>query len=84
LNRAGWPVEPPKGSMFLWAPIPERFRAAGSLEFAKQLLQESLVAVSPGIGFGPFGEGFVRFAFIENEHRTRQAMRGIKQFLKEK
>ncbi len=83
LNRAGWPVETPKGSMFLWAPIPERFRAAGSLEFAKQLLQESLVAVSPGVGFGPFGEGFVRFAFIENEHRTRQALRGIKQFLKE-
>jgi alanine-synthesizing transaminase len=69
--------------MFLWAPIPEPFRAAGSLEFAKQLLQESLVAVSPGIGFGPFGEGHVRFALIENEHRTRQAMRGIKQFLKE-
>ena len=84
LNRAGWPVVAPKGSMFLWAPIPERFRAIGSLEFAKQLLQESLVAVSPGIGFGPYGEGHVRFAFIENEHRTRQAMRSVKQFLKEK
>ena len=84
LHRAGWDVEPPKGSMFVWAPIPERFRAAGSLEFAKQLLQESLVAVAPGIGFGPYGEGHVRFALIENEHRTRQAMRSVKQFLKEK
>lgn len=84
LNRAGWPVEPPKGSMFLWAPIPEQFRELGSLEFSKKLLQESLVAVSPGIGFGPYGEGHVRFAFIENEHRTRQAMRSIKSFLRGK
>jgi alanine-synthesizing transaminase len=82
LNRAGWPVEAPKGSMFLWAPVPERFRAMGCLEFSKQLLSDALVAVSPGIGFGPMGEGFVRFAFIENEHRTRQAIRCIKQFLK--
>jgi alanine-synthesizing transaminase len=82
LNRAGWPVEKPKGTMFLWAPIPERYRAMGSLEFAKVLLQEALVAVSPGIGFGPLGEGHVRFALIENEHRTRQAMRSIKQFFK--
>ncbi len=82
LNRAGWPVEPPKGSMFLWAPIPERFRNAGSLEFAKLLLQKAQVAVSPGIGFGPLGEGHVRFALIENEQRLRQATRSIGAFLK--
>jgi alanine-synthesizing transaminase len=82
LNRAGWPVEKPKGSMFLWAPIPERFKDLGSLEFAKLLLEKALVAVSPGIGFGPLGEGHVRFAFIENNHRTRQAIQGIKTFLK--
>jgi alanine-synthesizing transaminase len=82
LNRAGWAVEKPKGSMFLWAPIPEPFRALGSLEFSKKLLQEALVAVSPGIGFGPHGEGHVRFAFIENEHRSRQALRSIKAFLR--
>jgi alanine-synthesizing transaminase len=81
LNKAGWPVEAPKGSMFVWAPIPERFRDMGSLEFAKLLLEKSLVAVSPGIGFGPMGEGFVRFALIENDHRTRQAIRSIKNFL---
>ena len=82
LKRAGWPVEPPKGSMFLWAPIPERYRAAGSLEFAKLLMEKALVAVSPGIGFGPLGEGHVRFALVENEHRIRQATRSIGQFLK--
>ena len=82
LNRAGWPVESPRGTMFLWAPIPERYRAMGSLEFSKVLLQEALTAVAPGIGFGPLGEGFVRFALIENEHRTRQAMRNVKHFLK--
>ncbi len=81
LNKAGWPVEKPKGSMFVWAPIPERFRDMGSLEFSKTLLEKSLVAVSPGIGFGPMGEGHVRFALIENDHRTRQALRGIKHFL---
>ncbi|MEX2263812.1 MAG: aminotransferase class I/II-fold pyridoxal phosphate-dependent enzyme [Bryobacteraceae bacterium] len=83
LNAAGWPVEPPKGSMFLWAQVPERFRAQGSLEFAKLLMEKALVAVSPGIGFGPLGEGFVRFALVENEQRIRQATRSIKQFLKE-
>ncbi len=82
LNAAGWTVDPPKGTMFLWAPLPERFRDLGSLEFSKRLLTEALTAVSPGIGFGPMGEGHVRFALIENEHRTRQAMRCIKQFLK--
>jgi alanine-synthesizing transaminase len=83
LSRAGWPVEKPRGTMFLWAPVPERFRAMGSLEFSKLLLEKALVAASPGIGFGPMGEGFVRFALIENEHRTRQAVRCIKQFLRE-
>jgi alanine-synthesizing transaminase len=81
LRRAGWPVEPPKGSMFVWAEIPERFRSMGSLEFSKALLEKALVAVSPGIGFGPLGEGHVRFALIENFHRTRQATRAIRKFL---
>ncbi len=81
LNRAGWPVEPPRGSMFVWAPIPEQFRDLGSLEFSKQLLEKGLVAVSPGIGFGPCGEGHVRFALVENDNRIRQAIRGIKQFI---
>ena len=81
LNRAGWPVEPPKGTMFVWAPLPERFRQMGSLEFSKLLLQNALVAVSPGIGFGPMGEGYVRFALIENPHRTRQATSAIKRML---
>jgi alanine-synthesizing transaminase len=81
LNRAGWPVEKPKATMFVWAPIPEPWRAMGSLDFAKFLLAEAKVAVSPGIGFGQDGDGFVRFALIENEHRTRQALRGIRQAL---
>jgi alanine-synthesizing transaminase len=82
LARAGWPVEKPKGTMFLWAPMPERYRAIGSLEFAKLLMEKALVGVSPGIGFGPMGEGFVRFAFVENEQRIRQATRSIGLFLK--
>ena len=82
LNRAGWPVESPRGSMFLWAPIPEKYRAIGSLEFAKLVLEKAQVAVSPGIGFGPLGEGHVRFALVENEQRIRQATRAIGQFLK--
>ncbi len=81
LNRAGWSVVPPRATMFVWAPIPEPFRAMGSLEFAKFLLQEAKIAVSPGVGFGPAGDGYVRFALIENEHRTRQAIRGIRQAL---
>jgi alanine-synthesizing transaminase len=68
--------------MFLWAPLPERYRDLGSLEFSKLLMEKALVAVSPGMGFGPMGEGFVRFALIENEHRTRQATRSIGQFLR--
>jgi alanine-synthesizing transaminase len=83
LNRAGWPVTPPQGSMFLWAALPERFRHLGSLEFSKLLMEKALVAVSPGVGFGPMGEGFVRFAFIENDHRLRQAAKSIQKFLAE-
>ena len=78
LNKLGWSVEKPKGTMFVWAPIPEDFRAVGSLEFSKLLIQEAKVAVSPGIGFGEYGEGFVRFALVENEQRIRQALRGLK------
>lgn len=78
LTKLGWSVEKPKGTMFVWAPIPEPFRAMGSLEFAKLLIQEAKVAVAPGVGFGEYGEGYVRFALVENEQRTRQALRGIK------
>ena len=83
LHRAGWMVDVPSATMFLWAKIPEKYEWAGSLEFSKMLLQKALVAVSPGIGFGPSGEGYVRFALIENEHRTRQATRGIRKLLRE-
>ena len=81
LARAGWPIEKPKATMFVWAPIPEAFRSLGSLEFSKLLLREAKVAVSPGIGFGEYGDEFVRFSLIENEHRTRQAVRGIRRAL---
>jgi alanine-synthesizing transaminase len=78
LERVGWQIPKPKGTMFVWAPVPEPFRAMGSMDFAKFLLTEAKVSVSPGIGFGPYGDDFVRFALIENEHRTRQAIRGIR------
>ena len=78
LNKMGWQVPKPRGTMFVWAPIPEAFRAMGSLEFSKLLIQEAKVAVSPGIGFGEYGEGYVRFALVENEQRIRQALRGLK------
>jgi alanine-synthesizing transaminase len=78
LNGIGWQVEKPKATMFVWAPIPEPYREQGSLEFSKRLLQQAKVAVSPGIGFGEYGDAFVRFGLIENEHRTRQAIRGIR------
>ena len=81
LNRAGWQIEPPKASMFVWAPLPEPFSGMGSLDFAKLLMKEAMVAVSPGIGFGPMGEGFVRFSLIENNARTRQATRSIAHFV---
>ena len=83
LNQAGWPVEKPKASMFVWAPIPESFKGVGSLDYSKLLLEKALVAVSPGIGFGTAGDGHVRFALIENHHRSRQAIRSIKQFLRD-
>ncbi|EED36820.1 transaminase MtnE [Luminiphilus syltensis NOR5-1B] len=82
LNEAGWPITPPKATMFVWAEIPEPLRHLGSVEFSKRLLSEAGVAVSPGVGFGDYGEGFVRFGLIENEHRTRQAIRGIKRMLR--
>jgi len=83
LNAAGWPVEKPKATMFVWVPIPEVCRGMGSLEFSKAILEQALVAVSPGIGFGPAGDGHVRFALIENHHRTRQALRRVKQYLRD-
>jgi alanine-synthesizing transaminase len=81
LNKLGWPVALPKATMFVWAQIPEQYRKLGSLEFSKLLLNEAKVAVSPGIGFGDYGDGHVRFSLIENEERTRQALRGIKHML---
>ena len=84
LHEAGWPVATPKASMYVWAKIPERYRALGSLEFSKLLLDKAKVSVSPGIGFGDFGDGHVRLALIENESRIRQAVRGIKSMLRQK
>ena len=81
LNKAGWAVASPKATMFVWARIPEQFRALRSLEFSKLLLTDAKVAVSPGIGFGEYGDGHVRFSLIENEERTRQALRGVKMML---
>ncbi len=83
LNSIGWEVEKPKGTMFAWVPIPEQFKKMGSLEFSKKLLMEAKVAVSPGIGFGSYGDDFVRIALIENEHRTRQAIRSIRAMMRE-
>ncbi len=80
-GRAGFPVPPPPATMFAWCPIPEPYRALGSVTFAKLLIEEADVAVSPGVGFGEYGEGFVRIALVENEHRIRQAARSIKKFL---
>ncbi|MES9957828.1 MAG: alanine transaminase [Sedimenticola sp.] len=82
LNAAGWAVEKPKATMFVWAPIPEQYREMGSLEFSKKLLIDAKVAVSPGIGFGEHGDDHVRFGLIENEHRTRQAVRGIREMIR--
>jgi alanine-synthesizing transaminase len=75
-------VDIPKASMYIWAKIPEAYRALGSLEFAKKLLAQAKVAVSPGVGFGEYGDDYVRFALIENEQRTRQAVRGIKEMFR--
>lgn len=82
LNEIGWPVETPKASMYIWAKIPEPYLHLGSVEFSKRLLQDAKVAVSPGIGFGEYGDDHVRIALIENEYRTRQALHGIKQMFR--
>ncbi|MCC0008187.1 MAG: LL-diaminopimelate aminotransferase [Hyphomicrobiaceae bacterium] len=79
--RAGWDIPPPPATMFAWAPIPDRFKGLGSVEFSKLMIEKADVAVSPGLGFGEYGEGFVRIALVENEHRIRQAARNIKKFL---
>ncbi|MBX7148010.1 aminotransferase class I/II-fold pyridoxal phosphate-dependent enzyme [bacterium] len=84
LTKAGWPIEKPKATMFVWAKIPEKFKDMGSLEFSKLLLAKAKVCVSPGIGFGEYGEGYVRFALVENEKRIRQAVTGIKKLLQSK
>ncbi|MBK0399329.1 LL-diaminopimelate aminotransferase [Limibaculum sp. M0105] len=81
MKRAGWDIPAPPATMFAWAPIPEPFRALGSMEFAKVLLAEAEVAVAPGVGFGEYGEGFVRLGLVENEHRIRQAARGVKRLI---
>lgn len=81
LCRAGWQIEKPKGTMFVWARIPEPYRSMGSLEFSKLLLEKAKVAVSPGIGFGEYGDEYVRFALVENQHRINQAVRGIRKIL---
>jgi alanine-synthesizing transaminase len=78
LNKAGWAVDTPRATMFVWARIPENYREMKSLEFSKLLLRDANVAVSPGIGFGEYGDEYVRFALIENEHRTRQAIRSLR------
>ena len=81
LTRVGWKIDKPRATMFVWARIPDQFRVKGSLEFSKFLLERAKVAVSPGIGFGQSGDEYVRFALVENEHRTRQAIQGIKRTL---
>jgi alanine-synthesizing transaminase len=81
LDRIGWSLPKPKGTMFVWAKIPDSYRMMGSLEFSKFLIDKAKVAVSPGIGFGQYGDEYVRFALVENEHRTRQAIQGIRRVL---
>ena len=81
LNNSGWPTETPKATMFVWSKIPDSMINLGSLKFSKRLLKEAKVAVSPGVGFGDYGEGYVRFSLIENEHRIKQAVRNIKKFI---
>ncbi len=81
LNRIGWEIEPPLATMFVWAKIPERYRSMGSVEFSKLALREAHVALSPGLGFGHFGDDYVRFALVENRHRTNQAIRGLKKLM---
>jgi alanine-synthesizing transaminase len=83
LQSIGWDVTPPKATMFVWAKIPEYYQEIGSLEFTKKLLKIAKVGVSPGVGFGDYGDNYVRFGLIENEHRTRQAVRGIREMFKQ-
>jgi alanine-synthesizing transaminase len=83
MRRAGWEIPSPPASMFAWAPVPEPFRAAGSMLFSKLLIEEAAVAVAPGVGFGEYGEGYVRIGLVENEHRIRQAARNVKKFLQQ-
>jgi alanine-synthesizing transaminase len=83
MGRAGWNIPAPPATMFAWAPLPDAFKEIGSLEFSKLLLEKAGVAVSPGVGFGEYGEGFVRFGLVENEQRIRQAARAVKKFLSE-
>jgi alanine-synthesizing transaminase len=80
-GRAGWVIPPPQASMFAWAPLPERFRDLGSMQFSTLMVEKSGVVVSPGVGFGEHGEGYVRIAMVENEQRIRQAARGVRHFL---
>ncbi|HSC34742.1 MAG TPA: aminotransferase class I/II-fold pyridoxal phosphate-dependent enzyme, partial [Thermodesulfobacteriota bacterium] len=81
LSKSGWDIPKPKGTMFVWAEMPEAFKSMGSLEFSKLLIEKAKVAVSPGIGFGNYGEGHLRLALVENEKRIMQAVRGIRKFL---
>jgi alanine-synthesizing transaminase len=81
MKRAGWDIPSPSASMFAWAPVPQAYKEAGSLLFSKLLIEEAGVAVAPGIGFGEYGEGYVRVGLVENEHRIRQAARNVKKFL---
>jgi alanine-synthesizing transaminase len=81
MKRAGWDIPSPPASMFAWAPVPEQYKAAGAMLFSKLLIEEAGVAVAPGVGFGEYGEGFVRVGLVENEHRIRQAARNVKKFL---
>jgi alanine-synthesizing transaminase len=83
MRRAGWEIPSPPASMFAWAPLPEAFREAGSMLFSKLLIEEAAVAVAPGVGFGEYGEGYVRIGLVENEHRIRQAARNVKRFLEQ-
>jgi len=79
--KAGWDIPVPRASMFAWAPLPERFRHLGSVEFAKRLMEEAEIAVAPGLGFGEYGDGFIRIGLVENEQRIRQAARNLRKFL---
>jgi alanine-synthesizing transaminase len=81
MKRAGWDIPTPPASMFAWTPLPEQYREAGSMLFSKLLIEQAGVAVAPGVGFGEYGEGYVRIGLVENEHRIRQAARNVKKFL---